>query len=112
MPEKLKLKSRLVRNATPPSPALSEKEKSDLRQKWGIAPDKRIFGFVGAVNKTKGADIAIDAFCQANPENAHLLMIGEGPLRQSLEDKHLISRISPLLAIRIMPAIICKLLIY
>ena len=87
MPEKLKLKSRLVRNATPPSPALSEKEKSDLRQKWGIAPDKRIFGFVGAVNKTKGADIAIDAFCQANPENAHLLMIGEGPLRQSLEDK-------------------------
>ena len=87
LPENLKLKARLVRNATPENAPLTQAQKRKLREKWGIAPDTRVFGFVGAVNKTKGADIAVEAFCRANPENAHLLMIGEGPFRQSLEDK-------------------------
>ncbi|MGC6512540.1 MAG: glycosyltransferase [Parvibaculales bacterium] len=87
LPENLKLKSRLVRNATKSMEKISQPEKDALRRELGIAPDTRIVGFVGAINTTKGADIAVEAFCRANMENAHLLMIGEGPLREELSQK-------------------------
>ncbi len=85
MPENLKLKSRLVRNASPPRALISKTKKESLRKKWGLSSNTHIVGFVGAINDTKGADIAIDAFCQADLKNAHLLMIGEGGMRSHLE---------------------------
>ncbi|MGC6471608.1 MAG: glycosyltransferase [Parvibaculales bacterium] len=87
LPESLHLKSRLVRNATPSVSQISQNEKDALRRELGISPETRIVGFVGAINTTKGANIAVEAFAKAGMEDTHLLMIGEGPLRQELTEK-------------------------
>ncbi len=55
-------------------------------QHWPSAPAKRIVA-VGRLIKQKRFDILIEAFKQWNDRDAHLLILGEGPLRHELEQQ-------------------------
>lgn len=63
----------------------TEAEVAELRS--GIAPDKQIIGFVGSLFPYHGVDVLIRAFAtaiQSNPR-LHLLIVGDGGIRPSLE---------------------------
>jgi D-inositol-3-phosphate glycosyltransferase len=44
-------------------------------------------GCIGRFHEQKGFDLVVDAFVAANPANMRLLMIGDGPMKQSLVEK-------------------------
>lgn len=58
-----------------------------LRQRYGIPPDAPVVGFVGSFRAWHGAAEAIRAFdrVRAQIPDAFLLLIGDGPERQTLE---------------------------
>src|SRR5665648_15239 len=58
-----------------------------FRLKWGIPADALILGTIGRLHPTKGQTYLIKVATQLRLEfpNLHLLIIGEGPLRQDLE---------------------------
>jgi len=58
----------------------------DFRKKWGIPTDALVLGTIGRLHPTKGQIYLIKAateLCLKFP-NLHLLIIGDGPLRQYL----------------------------
>ncbi len=65
-----------------------EKDKSII-DRLGIPDHRLIIGFVGILRPWHGLDILIDAFAKlkGDIENVHLLLIGDGPIRTSIEDK-------------------------
>lgn len=58
-----------------------------FRLTWGIPQDALILGTIGRLHPTKGHTYLIQAATQLRLKfpNLHLLIIGEGPLRQDLE---------------------------
>ncbi|MBK6866740.1 MAG: glycosyltransferase [Burkholderiales bacterium] len=50
-----------------------------LRRAHGIADDAWVFGALGRVEHSKGLDRLIEAFQQARPPNARLVIVGQGP---------------------------------
>lgn len=57
-----------------------------FRQQWGIPSDALVLGTIGRLHPTKGQLYLIRAASQLQTDypNLHLLLIGEGPLRESL----------------------------
>lgn len=60
-----------------------------LRKELNISADSLVFGQVGALVPHKRPDMLIDAFAvlQKSHPNTHLVLVGEGPMRQHLEHK-------------------------
>lgn len=58
-----------------------------FRKQWGIPADALVLGTIGRLHPTKGQIHLIKAasLLHSTYPNLHLLLIGEGPLRQSLE---------------------------
>ena len=58
-----------------------------FRKQWGIPADALILGTIGRLHPTKGQHYMIKAAVKlhSNFPNLHLLLIGDGPLRQDLE---------------------------
>ena len=60
-----------------------------LRDSLGVAPDAPLFIYAGRLDAEKGADVVGEAFRQLPADlNAHLLMLGEGPMREDLAASH------------------------
>jgi glycosyltransferase involved in cell wall biosynthesis len=61
-----------------------------IRAGWGIAPDALVLGAVGRLAEMKGYGAAIAAFARVMQElpgaDLHLVLAGEGPQRQALEN--------------------------
>jgi L-malate glycosyltransferase len=57
----------------------------DARRRWDIALDAFVIGHAGAFTREKGQDILLKAFLETSRTipNAHLLLAGEGRLRDS-----------------------------
>ncbi|HBV86745.1 MAG TPA: glycosyltransferase family 1 protein [Desulfosporosinus sp.] len=57
-----------------------------FRNQWGIPADALVLGTIGRLHPTKGQIYLIKAAIQLRSKfpNLHLLLIGDGPLRQSL----------------------------
>ena len=61
-----------------------------FRTKWGIPSDETLIMFLGRLIPRKGADILIDAFCQACPKSGRLVIAGpegEPGYRATLEQR-------------------------
>ncbi|MDR3599933.1 MAG: glycosyltransferase [Desulfosporosinus sp.] len=60
-----------------------------FRQEWKIPRDAFVIGTIGRLHPTKGHTYLIEAITKLrlNFPNLHLLLIGDGPLRQDLESK-------------------------
>lgn len=58
-----------------------------FRLKWGIPADALVLGTIGRLHPAKGQTYLIQAITQLRLKfpNLHLLLIGDGPLRQDLE---------------------------
>ncbi|MGD2107895.1 MAG: glycosyltransferase [Phycisphaerae bacterium] len=58
------------------------------RQNLGLSPDSFVIGTVGSLTPVKRQDLLIDAFAAATRElpRAHLLLVGDGPLRAKLDE--------------------------
>jgi glycosyltransferase involved in cell wall biosynthesis len=60
-----------------------------IRQKLGLRDDTCVVGFVGRLDRAKGADLFVEAAAHLRDERAayRFLLIGEGAERQRLEDQ-------------------------
>lgn len=61
--------------------------RQEFRKQWGIPADALVLGTIGRLHPTKGQTTLIKAasLLHSKYPNIHLLIIGEGPLHQSLE---------------------------
>lgn len=61
---------------------------SDIREKYGIEPQKKIILYLGRIVERKGCDDLITAFCQVKHHypNVALLICGEGPQQTFCQD--------------------------
>ncbi len=68
-------------------PALPDGTRASVRRDLRIADEASVFTFVARLAEGKGHADALEAFAMVAPENpdAHLLVVGDGPLRSSLE---------------------------
>lgn len=55
------------------------------RRELGVSPDAPLVGWVGRLSYEKGPDLMIEAWARLELPDARLSMIGDGPLRESLE---------------------------
>ena len=71
----------------PISFADSASTRQQFRLQWGIPEDALVLGTIGRLHPTKGQTYLIKAAAQLRLKfpNLHLLIIGNGPLRQDLE---------------------------
>jgi glycosyltransferase involved in cell wall biosynthesis len=77
------LKSRLVYNWVPRrAPDVS---RVPLRQELGLRPEQWVVGAVARLHPSKGLDLLVRAFLNRAPQNAVLLLVGEGEQRQFLQ---------------------------
>ncbi len=58
-----------------------------LRSTWGVPPTARAVGCIARLVPRKGQDVLLDVWPEVrrDREDAHLVIVGEGPLRQRLE---------------------------
>ena len=62
--------------------------KDEKKQQLGIALNTFVVGHVGRFHEQKNHDLIIDVFKEVvRQRDAHLLLIGDGPLRPHIEDK-------------------------
>jgi sugar transferase (PEP-CTERM/EpsH1 system associated) len=61
--------------------------REDVRRALGIAPDAPVLGTVGRLNEVKRQDLLIRSFAQVRKRipDAHLVLVGDGPMRDSLQ---------------------------
>ncbi len=66
---------------------ISESAKNEFRAKYGISQNKTIVCFVGRLGKEKSVDVLLEFWANTitREDNAHLIIIGEGPDKASLE---------------------------
>lgn len=67
-----------LHNAVDPA-ELEAASGKDWRKALGLAPDTRLVAFVGRIIPEKGAEPLAKAFAALSPENAALLIAGDGP---------------------------------
>ncbi len=66
-------------------PEMTTAPAAGLRRELGLRDGTLLIGSVGRLHESKGADLLIQAFRTAAPENAALVLIGDGPQRAALE---------------------------
>jgi len=73
----------------PIAPIGDESTRSATRARWGISDGDLLFGTVGSLTPVKRHDLLIEAFAQVRRwhGHAHLLLVGDGPLRDRLLDQ-------------------------
>jgi glycosyltransferase involved in cell wall biosynthesis len=78
---------RVIYNGVEPVPALSAEEREAHRRAWGVGPDDVLVAAVANYREVKGLDVLVDAFAvaAATDPSLRLILIGEGPMRPSLE---------------------------
>ncbi len=61
-----------------------------LRRQWGVGDDEVILGYVGRLAAEKNLDLLLDAFraVRRTVPTARLVLVGDGPLRASLQAAH------------------------
>lgn len=66
----------------------SEAERRRAREALGLSPEERAAGFVGRLDQAKDPLLALEAFALLSRElpEARLLVVGEGPLREEVEE--------------------------
>ncbi len=87
MPPQMRARSVQIDNWTVPRTP-SPDARARLRSEWGIAPDAFVFGALGRTEPSKGLDVLVEAWRRAAlPENARLVIVGQGsawePLREA-----------------------------
>ena len=70
------------------SPAPPE-EQTVLRAASGLPTDKVLFAFVGRLTRQKRPDVLLDAWSRCATSRMHLVVVGDGPLREELEQQSL-----------------------
>ncbi len=78
----------VVLNGVPePSRLLDESERAAVRGEWGFGAGQIVIGSLVRLAEGKGLDTLLDAFAivAAGAPSARLLLVGDGPLRASLE---------------------------
>lgn len=86
-----RLKALVVRNGVDQNIfyPVTKEEKQFLRKKLEIPDDKNVFISVGHLNSRKDPETVIRGFLSSvAKDNSLLLMIGDGPLRKSLQKKY------------------------
>jgi glycosyltransferase involved in cell wall biosynthesis len=66
-------------------PDVAADEDLDIRAQLNLPRETRLVGSVGRLHPSKGYDVLVRAFRQLAPENAALVIVGDGPQRQELE---------------------------
>ncbi|GAA3106195.1 hypothetical protein GCM10010520_58680 [Rhizobium viscosum] len=66
-------------------PDVKSAESFDLRAQLNLPRETRLVGSVGRLHLSKGYDVLVSAFRQSAPDNAALVIVGEGPHRAALE---------------------------
>ena len=65
------------------------KRDSQMRNSIGVGPDDILISYAGRLANEKNLEMLFDAWRElADYDNSHLLLIGDGPLRQKLEAKN------------------------
>ncbi len=67
-------------------PAVEEDESFDLRLKLKLPRETTLVGAVGRLHPSKGYDVLVSAFRRAAPDDAALVIVGEGPQRAALKN--------------------------
>ena len=77
----------VIYNGIDPKPYLSPL-KEDWKDKLGIPKTATLFGFVGQLDERKGVYALLEAFSllRKSADDAHLLFVGQGPLRDFIRD--------------------------
>ena len=78
----------VIYNGIDPKPYLSPL-KEDWKDKLGIPKTATLFGFVGQLDERKGVYALLEAFSllrKSVDDDAHLLFVGQGPLRDFIRD--------------------------
>jgi 1,2-diacylglycerol 3-alpha-glucosyltransferase len=60
-------------------------DRSLMRQKYGLAPDKIVLLYVGRLDREKGLDLLVEALAQLDRNNIQLVIGGKGAFRADLE---------------------------
>jgi len=76
----------VVRNALPPEGGVLNR--TEARRALGLSSDGLVAGWIGRLTHEKGPDLFVDAI-GALPRGPRGVVIGDGPMRQSLEAKAL-----------------------
>lgn len=66
-------------------PDVTSTESTDLRAQLNLPRGTRLVGSVGRLHPSKGYDVLVSAFRRSAPDNAVLVIVGEGPHRAALE---------------------------
>jgi glycosyltransferase involved in cell wall biosynthesis len=61
---------------------------ADPGPRHGSPSDSESVIFVGRISSEKGADVIADAWERSAPEGLRLLMIGDGPMKEELRQRH------------------------
>lgn len=71
-----------------PAP-ISEEQRRSARQRWNFAPEDRVLALVAPMTAEKGHALLLDAFAALRREapQCRLLLAGDGPLRDTLEEQ-------------------------
>ncbi|HLD40440.1 MAG TPA: glycosyltransferase family 4 protein [Candidatus Nanoarchaeia archaeon] len=65
-------------------------DKRASKEKIHLNPDKKVIGYVGRISKEKNTDLLLEAFHKIeDQENIFLLMVGDGPEKQTREFKEI-----------------------
>jgi len=59
---------------------------AEVRRRYGL-DGKTVFGFVGFVRAWHGLDAVLDVLAGFEPDEVHLLIVGDGPARPALEEQ-------------------------
>ncbi|MCK9387451.1 MAG: glycosyltransferase family 4 protein [Sulfuritalea sp.] len=69
------------------SPVKCAADKTAAKLALGLDPAQRHLGIVATLRSWKGHLFLLDAFAQLNRPELHLLIVGEGPMREPIEEK-------------------------
>lgn len=76
----------VVLNGIAPLSSSRTELRSRLRGHLSLDDETILIGAAGILSRRKGFDLLLGAFAKASPERAHIVLIGDGPFRESLEN--------------------------
>lgn len=76
----------VIPNGINPSRFPNTLNKQEAKERLGLA-GKTVLGFVGFMRGWHGLDMIVDLVCQAQRDDLHLLIVGDGPARETVEQQ-------------------------
>jgi starch synthase (maltosyl-transferring) len=77
----------VVHNGVNAPAKLSAEERAGRRAAWDVPEDAKVWLFVGRMVEQKGVDILLAAWASLESPRPYLVLVGDGPERQRLEEK-------------------------